>query len=283
MSDAVLTPAFVERGYNNRAAVADHQVWLDRYPVLSAATRARHRHRTDLRYGSAPKETLDLFLPETSPQGTFVFIHGGYWRALDKADFHFVAEPMLAQGLAVAVANYDLCPAVSIARIVDECRRMMVWIATEGPRHGAVAGNVVVGGHSAGGHLAAMMFATDWDALGLAQEPFVGGVTLSGVHDLKPLVLASMNVDLRLTNAEAARVSPVNQASLTPAPLLVAVGGAETSEFIRQSQLQWDAWPDNCRPAAGPLILAGKHHFSVVADYADPESELTRATLALFR
>jgi len=283
VSDAVLTPAFVERGYNNRAAVADHQVWLDRYPVLSAATRARHRHRTDLRYGSAPKETLDLFLPETSPQGTFVFIHGGYWRALDKADFHFVAEPMLAQGLAVAVANYDLCPAVSIARIVDECRRMMVWIATEGPRHGAVAGNVVVGGHSAGGHLAAMMFATDWDALGLAQEPFVGGVTLSGVHDLKPLVLASMNVDLRLTNAEAARVSPVNQASLTPAPLLVAVGGAETSEFIRQSQLQWDAWPDNCRPAAGPLILAGKHHFSVVADYADPESELTRATLALFR
>ena len=283
MSDAVLTPAFVERGYNNRAAVADHQVWLDRYPVLSAATRARHRHRTDLRYGSAPKETLDLFLPETSPQGTFVFIHGGYWRALDKADFHFVAEPMLAQGLAVAVANYDLCPAVSIARIVDECRRMMVWIATEGPRHGAVAGNVVVGGHSAGGHLAAMMFATDWDALGLAQEPFVGGVTLSGVHDLKPLVLASMNVDLRLTNAEAARVSPVNQASLTQAPLLVAVGGAETSEFIRQSQLQWDAWPDNCRPAAGPLILAGKHHFSVVADYADPESELTRATLALFR
>jgi len=283
VSDAVLTPAFVERGYNNRAAVADHQVWLDRYPVLSAATRARHRHRTDLRYGSAPKETLDLFLPETSPQGTFVFIHGGYWRALDKADFHFVAEPMLAQGLAVAVANYDLCPAVSIARIVDECRRMMVWIATEGPRHGAVAGNVVVGGHSAGGHLAAMMFATDWDALGLAQEPFVGGVTLSGVHDLKPLVLASMNVDLRLTNAEAARVSPVNQASLTQAPLLVAVGGAETSEFIRQSQLQWDAWPDNCRPAAGPLILAGKHHFSVVADYADPESELTRATLALFR
>jgi len=283
VSDAVLTPAFVERGYNNRAAVADHQVWLDRYPVLSAATRARHRHRTDLRYGSAPKETLDLFLPETSPQGTFVFIHGGYWRALDKADFHFVAEPMLAQGLAVAVANYDLCPAVSIARIVDECRRMMVWIATEGPRHGAVAGNVVVGGHSAGGHLAAMMFATDWDALGLAQEPFVGGVTLSGVHDLKPLVLASMNVDLRLTNAEAARVSPVNQASLTPAPLLVAVGGAETSEFIRQSQLQWDAWPDNCRPAAGPLILPGKHHFSVVADYADPESELTRATLALFR
>ena len=282
-SDFILTPDSVERGYNNRAAVADHQVWLDRYPELSAATRARHRHVLDLRYGPAPKETLDLFVPATAARGTFVFIHGGYWRALDKADFHFVAGPLLAQGISVAVANYDLCPAVSIARIVDECRRMMVWIAREGRHHGVVKGNVVVGGHSAGGHLAAMMFATNWDALGLAQDPLVGGVTLSGVHDLKPLVLASMNADLRLTNAEAARVSPVNHASLTPAPLLVAVGGAETSEFIRQSQLMWDSWPDNRRPAAGPLILAGKHHFSVVADYADPESKLTQATLALFR
>ena len=91
-----------------------------------------------------------------------------------------------------------------------------------------------------------------------------------------------MNADLRLTNAEAARVSPVNHVSLSPAPLLVAVGGAETSEFIRQSQLMWEAWPDNALPAAGPLIIAGKHHFDVVVDFADPESELTRATLALF-
>ena len=128
-----------------------------------------------------------------------------------------------------------------------------------------------------------MMLATDWDAFGLAKDPFVGGVTLSGVHDLKPLVLASMNTDLRLTNAEAARISPVNHISLSEAPLLIAVGGAETSEFIRQARLLWDAWPDNAQPAAGPLIVAGRHHFSVVVDHADPESELTRATLALFR
>jgi arylformamidase len=279
----VLTPEFVERGYNNRAAVADHPHWLAQYPERSAATRNRYRHTLDLRYGPGALETLDLFLPVENPRGTFVFIHGGYWRALDKSDFHFVAGPMLDQGIAVAVANYDLCPVVSIARIVDECRRLMVWIAREGPRHGASPDNVVVGGHSAGGHLAAMMFATDWDALGLARDPFVGGVTLSGVHDLKPLVLSSMNSDLRLTNAEAARISPVNQVSLSQAPLLIAVGGAETSEFLRQSQLMWDAWPDNARPAAGPLIIAGKHHFNIVVDYADPESELTQATLALFR
>jgi len=282
MNDIIYTPEFVERGYNNRAAVSDHPLWFTKYAELSAAARSRYRNVSDLRYGPGPLQTLDLFLSEGTPRGTFVFIHGGYWRALDKSDFHFVAGPLVEQGITVAVANYDLCPVVSIARIVDECRRLIVWMAREGPRHGATAGNVVVGGHSAGGHLAAMMLATDWDAFGLAQDPFVGGVTLSGVHDLKPLVLSSMNADLRLTNAEAARISPVNQVSLSQAPLLIAVGGAETSEFIRQSQLQWDAWPDNCRPAAGPLILAGKHHFSVVADYADPESELARATLALF-
>ena len=283
MNNPEFTPEFVERGYNNRAAVADHLEWLAKYPVLSAATRKRYQHKLDLRYGPGPLETLDLFLPDGAPRGTFVFIHGGYWRALDKADFQFVAGPMLEEGMAVVVANYDLCPAVSIAKIVDECRRLMVWIAKEGPRNSVHADNVVVGGHSAGGHLAAMMFATDWDALGLAQDPFVGGVALSGVNDLKPLVLSSMNSDLRLTSAEAARVSPVNHASLSQAPLLIAVGGAETSEFIRQSQLLWDAWPDNGRPAAGPLILAGQHHFSVVLDYADADSELTTATLALFR
>ncbi len=279
----VFTPEFVERGYNNRAAVADHLVWLAKYAELSQATRQRYRHASDLRYGAGPKETVDLFLPDGTARGTFVFIHGGYWRALDKADFQFVAGPFVEQGMAVVVANYDLCPAVSIAKIVDQCRRMMVWLAREGARHGAPSGSVVVGGHSAGGHLAAMMFATDWEALGLAADPFVGGVTLSGVHDLKPLVMASMNEDLRLNNAEAARVSPVNHISLSQEPLLVAVGGAETSEFIRQSQLMWDAWPNNARPAAGPLIIPGKHHFSVVVDYADPQSELTRATLDLFR
>jgi len=279
----VFTAEFVERGYNNRAAVPDHPAWFAKYSELSAAARERYRHILDLRYGPGPLETLDLFLPEGKPRGTFVFIHGGYWRALDKMDFQFVAGPLVAQGMAVAVANYDLCPTVSIAKIVDECRRLMLWIAHQGLRHGATAENVVVGGHSAGGHLVAMLFATDWDALGLGSEPFTGGITLSGVHDLKPLVLSSYNADLRLTNAEAARVSPVNQVSLSRDHLLIAVGGAETSEFIRQSQLLWDAWPDNRRPAGGPLVLAGKHHFSVVADYADPESELTRATLALYR
>ncbi|MGE5088647.1 MAG: alpha/beta hydrolase, partial [Candidatus Levyibacteriota bacterium] len=227
------------------------------------------------------KETLDLYLPAGPARGTFVFIHGGYWRTFDKADHGFVAPPFVAAGFAVAVINYDLCPGVTIATIVEECRHALRWIERYGPQHGA-PGPVVIGGHSAGGHLVAMMFATDWQAQGLARSPFAAGVALSGVFDLEPLVVASMNADLRLDVAEARRMSPVHLAAKVDVPLLVAVGADETSEFVRQSRLIHDAWPGN-RPAGatGPLLIPDRHHFSVALDFADPGSDLARRTLAL--
>jgi arylformamidase len=282
MGTIAYTPEFVERGYNNRAAVPDHPRWLARCAELSASARAALAPSLDLRYGPGPKETLDLFLPAGRARGTYVFLHGGYWRALDKSDFSFVAGPFVARGCAVAVPNYDLCPDVSIATIVQQCRRAVAWLVRDGAAHGAPPDRVVVGGHSAGGHLAAMLFATDWAALGIARDPVAGAVSLSGVHDLAPLVHFSYNVDLRLDDAEAARLSPVHLSPRSRAPILLAVGADETAEFLRQTGILWDAWPEN-RPAGAraPLIVPARHHFSVVVDYADPASELTRATLAL--
>jgi arylformamidase len=277
------TPELVERGYNNRAAVPDHPQWLARYPALSAAARDALRPTQDLRYGDGPQETLDLFVPAGPARGTLVFIHGGYWRALDKADFLFVATPFVAAGCAVAAINYDLCPAVSIATIVEECRRALGWIVREGPRHGANAGRIVVAGHSAGGHLAAMLLATPARAWGLDRHPVAGAASISGVHDLRPLTLFSFNADFRLDDAEAARMSPVLAQPATDAPIVVAVGADETSEFLRQAGLLWEAWPANRpRGACGPMLVPDRNHFSVIADYADAQSALTRATLALF-
>jgi arylformamidase len=277
------TQEFVERGYNNRAAVPDHPRWLAHYPEASAKARAALGPKLDLRFGSGPKETLDLFLPPHPAKGTFVFWHGGYWRALDKSDFSFVALPFVGHGYAVAVANYDLCPDVSVAAIVDEARRAVVWLAREGAAHGANPDRMVVGGHSAGGHLAAMLFTTDWATLGFARQPFLGGVSLSGVHDLAPMVQYSFNADFRLDEREATRLSPSHLAPRCRAPLVLAVGADETSEFVRQTQLLWDAWPAN-RPAGAtePLLIRERNHFNVVVDFADPDSELTQATLALF-
>ncbi len=283
MMKTVYTPEFVERGYNNRAAVPDHPRWLAHYPEASARTRAALVPQLDLNYGPAPKETLDLFLPAGRARGTFVFLHGGYWRMLDKSDFSFVAEPFVAAGCAVAVANYDLCPAVSIATIAEQSRRAVAWVAREGAAHGAATGRIVVGGHSAGGHLAAMLLATDWSTMGLAHDPVTAVVSVSGVHDLVPLVQFSFNADFKLDDAEAIRLSPAHLEPRSRAPLLLAVGANETSEFIRQTRLMWDAWPANRPPGArAPLIVPDRNHFSVIADYADPDSELTRATLAWF-
>lgn len=276
-----LTPEAVERGYNNREAVPDHPRFVEAWLTQSKAAIERYQPKRGLRYGPNPRETLDLFVPAGTPRGTFVFVHGGYWRAFGKDDFAFVAPAFVEQGLAVAVIDYDLCPDVGIATIVDECRRALLWVAGEGGRHGA-GGPVVVGGHSAGGHLAAMMCVTDWQALGMGSAPFVGAVTLSGVHDLAPMVHFSYNADLRLDPEEAARLSPINHPLRTGAPLLVACGADETSEFLRQSQLIWDAWPTVRRPLAAPLFVPARHHYNVVLDHTDPDSALMRATVALF-
>ena len=187
-------------------------------------------------------------------------------------------------GYAVAAINYDLCPAVTIATIVEECRRAIGWIVREGARHGANASRIVVSGHSAGGHLAAMLLATPASAWGQSRHPVAGAVSISGVHDLRPLTLFSFNADFRLDDVEAARQSPILAHPATDAPIVVAVGADETSEFVRQAQLLWDAWPAN-RPhdAAGPMLIPQRNHFSLVTDYADARSALTQATLALFR
>jgi arylformamidase len=276
-----MTPEDVERGYNNRAAVPDHPAHLAAWAAWSKAARERTPPRSDLRYGPNPREVLDLFLPAGTPRGTYAYIHGGYWRALSKEDFSFVAGPMLDAGIAVAVIEYDLAPQVSIATIVDECRRAVQWLARKGPGHGT-AGPLVVGGSSAGGHLSAMMFATDWVPFGFARSPLAGGVSVSGVHDLRPLVHFSFNADFRLDEAEAWRLSPLQYRPHTRAPFVIACGADETSEFIRQSQLLWDAWPEVRRPQDGPLLVPGANHFTVQFGHADAASDLTRATLALF-
>ena len=275
------TREFVERGYNNRAAVPEHPQHFAEFVARSKEALAALRPAA-FRFGPNPRETLDLFVPTGAVRGTLAFVHGGYWRAFGKSDFAFIAPPFVARSYAVAVLDYDLCPAVAIATIVDECRRGIAWLAREGARHGAPA-PLVVCGNSAGGQVVGMLYATDWREWHLAAAPFIAGVSLSGVHDLEPLTLSTMNADLRLDDAEARRMSPVRHAARTDAPLYVACGADETSEFRRQSSLIFDAWPAN-RPAGmtGPRFLPERNHFTAVLDYTDPASELTRATLELF-
>jgi arylformamidase len=214
MSAAIYTPEFVERQYNNRAAVPDFADWFAQWRDASRQTRESLPCELDVRYGRGPNETMDIF-PAEDARGLFVFIHGGYWRSLDKSDFSFVASHFVGQGIGVAIVNYDLCPAVGIETICEQSRRALLWLGTEGRRHSLAPDRVVVGGHSAGGHLAAILFATDWDDTPVS-GCIRGGVSVSGVFDLEPLVQFSYNSDLGLTE-ESARAVRVH----TPVTALV--------------------------------------------------------------
>ena len=282
MSGPALTPEYCERGYNNRAAVPEYAQYFARWAEASARARTTLRCKLDVRYGPRPKETLDLF-PAGGRRGLLVFIHGGYWRALDKSDHSFIAPPFVAAGIDVAVINYDLCPDVDIGTINGECRRAFAWLTKNGAQQGVAAENVVISGHSAGGHLVAILHATDWRAHGVDPGVIKGGVSVSGVFDLEPLMHTTLNPDLHLDLESAAAWSPVRMQPAVQTPLLLAVGAIETSEFLRQSQLQWDAWPAARPPGStGPMLLAGCHHFSAVDSLADPAHPLHRETVKLF-
>jgi arylformamidase len=278
----VATAEFVERGYNNRAACPDHPQWFARWAAQSAATRSRQDARLDLRYGSGARQLIDVF-PASNARGALLFIHGGYWRALDKSYHSFIADAWVARGISVAVVNYDLCPAVGIPRIVEQMRQAVTWLVRHGADYGIPAGRLALAGHSAGGHLVAMLFATDWARYGVPPQTFSGGLSISGVFDLEPLLLTSLNTDLRLDRATARAMSPVRLSASVTAPLLLAAGAGETREFIRQSDLLWDAWPTS-RPSAmvGPLLVPDRHHFSVLSDLSDPATDLFVAAQKVF-
>jgi arylformamidase len=273
----------LDREYNNRAKVADSGDWLARYPRESAATRAEVPGRLDVPYGSHPGETLDVF-PASGPRPApvQVFIHGGYWHRLDKTDFSFVARAFHPAGAAVVVINYALIPMVDMDELVRQCRASVVWVHRHAASFGGDPRRIYVSGHSAGGHLVAMLMATDWTALGAPPDVIKAGAGISGLYDLEPIRLSYLNDVLALSPEQARRNSPVHLAPPRAGSLVLAVGGDEGPEYHRQTDDLAVAW--RARGLAGDVMdLARHNHFSIVAQLEDPKSELSRAILHQMR
>jgi arylformamidase len=271
----------LDREYNNRAKVADFARYLTRYVEASETTRRELPGRLDVRYGPAPSETLDLFLPTgRSPAPIQVFVHGGYWMALDKADFSFVARAFQPAGACVVVINYALVPTVDMTELVRQCRAAVAWVYRNATTFGGDPGRIFVSGHSAGGHLVAMLLATDWPAFaGLPADLVKGGAGISGLYDLEPIRLCYLNDTLRLTPEGARRHSPVHLAPGGRSPLLLPVGGEEGPEYHRQTEDLAAAWRPHgvdCRV----MDMPGINHFSIVAQLEDAGSELGRTIRA---
>jgi arylformamidase len=274
-----LVPAWVEREYNNRALVPEHTQYFARWEKDSSQVRRTLPGCLDLAYGTDPRHRVDLF-PATGSERLLVFLHGGYWRSLDKRLFAWLAPAWVAQGVSVALVNYRLCPAVRIADIVDDAVSALNWIALNAPRHGAGAARIVISGHSAGGHLVGALLAAARGRFAFDVARVAGGVPVSGVFDFAPLPYFSGNADLGLDAASARALDLHDRVPTLPAPLVVAVGGAESGEFIRQSRLLADRWAPQVRELQ---VLPGRHHFSVVEALAERGHPLHAAAFALFR
>jgi arylformamidase len=274
--------AFLAKQYNNRELVPDHPQYFARWAESSARARKLNAH-LDLRYGDMPGEALDLFPAPRGDGRCMMFIHGGYWRSLDKRDFAFLAPAWIEAGVSLAVVNYDLCPKVTIEEIVRQMLRASRWLWLNAAHYGLDRDRLYVSGHSAGGHLTAMLMCAQWPAFDarLPKDLWKGGLAISGLYDLRPLVHVDfLQQDLRLDEAAATRVSPVFMPPATRAPVMTCVGGNESGEFLRQNRLLGERW----RAAfAGDVPMPGKNHFSVCDGLAEPSSPLFQAGLRLMK
>jgi arylformamidase len=224
--------------------------WARRSGLVRATTPAAR-----LTYGTGVHEVMDVFVPPSGrARATLLFIHGGYWRAFYKDHFSYLAPDLVGAGLRVAIVSHDLAPSVHVSDIVAQVRAATLRVAAlfEEP--------LVVAGHSAGGHLAAIVHSTDWAALGADPPRIAATVGISGLYDLEPLTRTSLQPVVDLTPLEVAALSPVRRRPTTDAPFVAAVGALESAAFHGQSRDLVAAWPD---VATGPVFLAGRHHFDV--------------------
>ena len=282
---APFDPDWLNREYNNRALVPEHGEMFERWARLSATVRQQGPALVDVRYGHGPNEQLDIFSSQGRSAGELApvlfFIHGGYWRSLDKADHSFLAPEFTRRGACVVMPNYALCPAVTIPDIVMQMVQALAWTWRHIAKHGGDPNRISVVGHSAGGHLATMLLLCRWAEVGadLPADLVKNALSVSGLYDLEPVMHTPfVQPSLNITPEQVAKASPAR----LPAPpvragrgtLAVVAGADESSEFRRHNRLMREAWGRAVVPVCEEL--PGLNHFNIVEAMAQPGHRLNQ-------
>jgi arylformamidase len=275
------TEAYYTQQYNARAAIPDHPSIFAKWIEQSAWTRRISAGLVDVMYGESAGERLDIFPTRQAHAPLIVFIHGGWWRSLDKSDFSMLAPKITDAGFNLALTNYTLAPEASIEEIVQQQLRALAWLYKNCEKYDIDHRRIIVIGHSAGAHLAAMMMAAHWPTYDkeLPADLIKAGVLISGVFDLEPILHANfVNVDLRLTPQRTTTLSPALMPLTQKTPFISAVGAQESDEFKRQTALMAKAWAVNHQ---SHFELENCNHLTICDALADTESVLFKATIAL--
>lgn len=276
--------AWYDAMYNNRALVPEHPDFFARWAEMSERARVEGPCELDIAYGREPGETLDVFPAPAGDAPVLVFVHGGYWRALDKSDHSFIAPAFTRHGACVVVPNYDLCPAVTIPQITLQVARAVAWTWHNAARYGGDRRRIVVAGHSAGGQLAAMMLACLWPQLdpALPRDTVRSALAVSGLHDLEPIMRTPfLQPSLQLTPQQVAQASPARLPAPRQGTLYTVAGADESTEYHRQNRLIQEAWGPRRVPVCE--LLPGLNHFSVLDALVEPSQRVHRLALDLLR
>jgi len=244
--------------------------WVDPARQFREKLAAAGRAKLGLPYGERLRNRFDLFLPESAPAGLVVFVHGGFWVGLDNSYWSHLAKGAVERGYAVAMPSYTLAPENRIHEITVEIGRAIEAAA------GMVDGPIRLIGHSAGGQQVTRMISTTSPLPEAVRNRIANTVSLSGLHDLRPLINMSSNAKMRIDREEAYRESPALLEPLPGARVTCWVGAAERSEFIRQNTLLASIWK-GLGAETEAVEEPDKHHFTILDGMADPDHPLMDA------
>ena len=264
-----------EKLYNARAAIPGSDDIALRWAKESANARNNFKNYSNINYGDSPREILDIYPAENPNAPVMMFIHGGYWQAREPKDFNFIAPELLKLGFCVVLAGYDLCPKVTVEKITRQMQQAAAYIWHNIGTYGGNRNRLYVSGHSAGGHLTAEMMATDWSQIDIEipNDYVKGGIPISGVFDLEPLVTTSINENVQFDLESAKQCSPLLRDTVSTGPIILAVGSDESTGFHDQSDRLQAKWGPKLASTLR-INLEGAHHLGAVDELAKPGSPL---------